>query len=170
MPNIRARMASRVLGVTASERVTTAARVTPDHRPACVRVAAVVTVAPNAVNIGHNNAHTLVYHGSHCCGHSHCRGTVYGPLRKSPMTKKRQARAILVTDPLFNDTETDRLLRRRDKCIRALIAELQHLPMDQQYSILTSWMPLNELEEATTFICSRNGNVFMPWKEGDHER
>jgi hypothetical protein len=40
---------------------------------------------------------------------------------------------------------------RRDKAVRSLLKSLEHLSREQQFSILTSWMSLDDLEKLAEF-------------------
>ena len=46
----------------------------------------------------------------------------------------------------INDS-IDELLKRREKAVSSLIKSLQSLTLRRQYEVITSWMPLDRLEE-----------------------
>lgn len=42
--------------------------------------------------------------------------------------------------------------KRRDICVNALVKSLRHLTIDRQMFIITSWLPVEELEDITKKI------------------
>jgi len=53
--------------------------------------------------------------------------------------------------PLFND-QLGKTIEKRSKLTDKLMNELKVLPLEQQYSILCSWIPIYTLEEMVKFV------------------
>jgi hypothetical protein len=45
----------------------------------------------------------------------------------------------------------DCVLTRREAAVKSLLKSLEHLPQEQQFSVLCSWVPLSELEALAEF-------------------
>lgn len=64
-------------------------------------------------------------------------------------------RVIGAVDQLWRDRESlgtiNGLLKRRNDAVVKLMKSLEYLPRERQYSVITSWMGLDQLEELTEF-------------------